>query len=752
MKPMSLTSPESIAREYKGNKKEIANAARMGLIDPTAALMAGMFIDRMRSAASEEQKADTTIAQDVFGIPTAPQPQQTAPQPQQTAPRPQPQMPQMPQMAQPQGIPGAQMAAAQPRMAPGVEGLPAGDVGNYAGGGIVAFAEGMTDEQARALGYSNAAEYYAFQDIGKGTAGETAIVPSDNMEINRPAPEFGRRSSIEELDYGRLSPEERNQRIINEYTPNGGVNTLFNQLASHRAQRGVSNPKFYTSTSFDRPSGNVPRKEASRGEERPTLQDIRNQRLDLNTPFSQLPRAGETTPAMADVLNRRQAMREALRLPGFETPFNRAAPDVASRLTPTRSDLPQSVAARPEAPAPAPKVDAYGLPVPDPTANLALASEQAKKLINVPKRVSQDDMIALENKLRKDLGVNENLPTEQKAKLEEERRGLKADKEEAKWSRLIEAGLGVMAGTSPFASVNIGQGASPALKGFAQDIKDVKKADRELTRAQMALETTENQYKIDKSKAVQSRMDKQEENVMKAEQAVATTTATLGASLNTLTGSMYDARLRDLTSRFTAEQQRDASMYSADQGLRGSLANAAATRFGYGRDEASIERIMAELGVGYTEALGIRAQQTARANDRYNSIRNSVNRVEENIREDISIRTMRSQLAEAEKDPVANAAKITKLRKDINDIKEKYYTDAGISKDTRDYLAEEDKRILNQTRGRTNFDKDGKSSAPPTKPAQLPAGTPKGATYGAYVQGKGWEIKDGNGKLIGYGQ
>ena len=62
MKPMSLTSPESIAREYKGNKKAIANAARMGLIDPTAALMAGMFIDRMRSAASEEQKADTTVA------------------------------------------------------------------------------------------------------------------------------------------------------------------------------------------------------------------------------------------------------------------------------------------------------------------------------------------------------------------------------------------------------------------------------------------------------------------------------------------------------------------------------------------------------------------------------------------------------------------------------------------------------------------------------------------------------------------
>jgi hypothetical protein len=709
MKPMSLTSPESIAREYKGNKKAIANAARMGLVDPTAALMAGMFIDRMRNAASEEQKTDTTVVQDTFGIPAAPQqPPQGMPQPQQAAPQ-----PQMAQMPQPQGIPGAQMAAAQPRMAPGVEGLPTGDVGNYAGGGIVAFAEGMTDEQARALGYSSAAEYYAFQDIQRGAAGETAMVPSDNMEINRPAPEFGERSSIEGLDYGRLSPKERNQRRIDGYMPNEGVNTLFNQLASHRAQRGVSNPEFYTSTLFDKPSGNIPRKEASRGEERPTLQDIRNQRLDLNIPFNQLPRAGETTPAMADVLNRRQAMREALRLPGLDTTFNRAAPDVASRFAPTRSDLPPSVAARPEAPAPKPTLDAYGLPIPDPAANLALASEQAKKLINVPKEESQADAIAATKNLYREMGVDPDIYKKQSAKFEEERRGLKADKEEAKWSRLIEAGLGVMAGTSPFAAVNIGQGASPALKGFAQDIKDVKKADRELNRAQMALETTENQFKIDQSKSVQGRMEKNQDRVDKAQNTLATTTATLGASINTLTGSKYDAQLRDLTARATSENQLKGSMHSADQGLRGSLANAAATRFGYGRDEASIERIMAEQGVGYTEAMGIRAQQTARANDRYNSIRNSVNRVEENIREDLSIRTMRGQLAEAEKDPVANAAKITKLKQNINDAKDKYYTDAGISKDTRDYLAEEDKRILNQTRGRTNFDKDGKSSAAP---------------------------------------
>lgn len=686
MKPMSLTSPESIAREYKGNKKEIANAARMGLIDPTAALMAGMFIDRMRSAASEEQKADTTIAQDVFGIPTAPQPQQTAPQPQQTAPRPQPQMPQMPQMAQPQGIPGAQMAAAQPRMAPGVEGLPTGDVGNYAGGGIVAFAD-------RGLVDGDELENYMGQ-----------MYPGSTEEI------FARYQN---------NPEYLNSVLEEEAAKKQRIEEARNYNARINAEFFKNNPQFASSVDFRPVSPSIP---VSKVNSAPSAKAAPNGDIDFNS-LSLKDKIFVTKELLknqeADKEKLRGKVRDTIGLPAImkgpnlTTPFNRAAPDVAANAPQTRSILPPSVAARPEAAAPKPRLDPYGLQIPDLNANLTLARQQAESLVSIPKRVSQEDMIASENKIRKDLGVNENLPAEQREKLEEERRGLKADKEEAKWSRLIEAGLGVMAGTSPFAAVNIGQGASPALKGFAQDIKDVKKADRELTRAQMALETTENQYRIDKSKAVQSRMDKQEENVMKAEQTRATAAAALGASINTVTASLYGDQLRDLTARFTAEQQRDASMYSADQGLRGSLANAAATRFGYGRDEASIERIMAELGVGYTEALGIRAQQTARANDRYNSIRNSVNRVEENIREDLSIRTMRSQLAEAEKDPVANAAKITKLKQNIDDAKDKYYTDAGISKDTRDYLAEEDKRILNQTRGRTNFGKNDKSSAPP---------------------------------------
>lgn len=70
-KPYNLQSPEQIAKDYGGNKQKIAEAMQMGIIDPTAGTMAGMFIDRMRSAAQQEAAPQRTIAQQVM----APQPQ-----------------------------------------------------------------------------------------------------------------------------------------------------------------------------------------------------------------------------------------------------------------------------------------------------------------------------------------------------------------------------------------------------------------------------------------------------------------------------------------------------------------------------------------------------------------------------------------------------------------------------------------------------------------------------------------------------
>lgn len=71
-KPFTLQSPEQIAKEYGGNKQKIAEAMQMGIVDPTAGTIAGMFIDRMRAAAQAEQAPQQTVAQQVFAPPAPP--------------------------------------------------------------------------------------------------------------------------------------------------------------------------------------------------------------------------------------------------------------------------------------------------------------------------------------------------------------------------------------------------------------------------------------------------------------------------------------------------------------------------------------------------------------------------------------------------------------------------------------------------------------------------------------------------------
>ena len=88
-KPFSLQSPEVIAKDYGGNKQKIGQAAQLGVIDPTAAVLAGMFIDRMRAAQVKEQVPQQTIAQQVFAPPAPPMP------PRGGAPPPPPPMPPM---------------------------------------------------------------------------------------------------------------------------------------------------------------------------------------------------------------------------------------------------------------------------------------------------------------------------------------------------------------------------------------------------------------------------------------------------------------------------------------------------------------------------------------------------------------------------------------------------------------------------------------------------------------------------------
>lgn len=112
-------------------------------------------------------------------------------------------------------------------------------------------------------------------------------------------------------------------------------------------------------------------------------------------------------------------------------------------------------------------------------------------------------------------GYDEGLLKRMGQDIAKQREGLDADRSEAKAYRLIEAGLGIMSGTSANAFENIGKGATPALKGLASDIKEIKKAEREYQLAEQNLLLKQNEAAMGKANITQGQIDKARERVDK---------------------------------------------------------------------------------------------------------------------------------------------------------------------------------------------------------------------------------------------
>jgi hypothetical protein len=163
IKPFSIQAPEEVAKEYGGNKQKIAQAAQMGIVDPTAAVLAGMFIDKMRSAQMMEAAQKPSIAQQVLG---APQPQAAPMQagiPAQTgAPAPAP-MGAPQDMAPPQGM--AEGGIIGLDVPDGMYDEPSNGGFNdgYAGGGLVAFGSGGKTGRPYGGVYTEPENYAEFQ-------------------------------------------------------------------------------------------------------------------------------------------------------------------------------------------------------------------------------------------------------------------------------------------------------------------------------------------------------------------------------------------------------------------------------------------------------------------------------------------------------------------------------------------------------------------------------------------------------------
>lgn len=209
-KPFSpFQSPEEIAKSYGGDKQKIAQAMQMGVVDPTAGVLAGMFIDRMRAPAAQEGANPSTVAQQVMGgAPPVPAPPLPAGGLGGTSLGAPPMAPPTPMGAPPMPAPGAPpMGMAMG----GLTSLPIPDAmfdepdnGGYANGGIVAFNKGgVSDlydivERVESGGKQSAVS-------PKGARGVMQLMPGTMRD-----PGFGVRPM-------QADTEEENRRVGREY-------------------------------------------------------------------------------------------------------------------------------------------------------------------------------------------------------------------------------------------------------------------------------------------------------------------------------------------------------------------------------------------------------------------------------------------------------------------------------------------------------------------------------------------------------
>jgi hypothetical protein len=174
----------------------------------------------------------------------------------------------------------------------------------------------------------------------------------------------------------------------------------------------------------------------------------------------------------------------------------------------------------------------------------------------------------------KNAGYDFDLVKNQVRELAKEKEALKGEKKEAQNLRLLEAGLGILGGESPYAFVNIGKGATPALQGLAKDLKEIKKTSRQLDKETMQLNLLQNQMAEGKVKYSQDRLDKQEDRFQRIVEKDMDNRLSLAKTVSSNAVTKYATDKGADTSLKTAEMQQQTSRLN----LQAAQAERATTR------------------------------------------------------------------------------------------------------------------------------------------------------------------------------
>lgn len=451
-KAYGIQSPESLAKEYGGNKQKIAKAVQLGILDPTAAVLAGMFIDRVRNAAQEEQGPQTTVAQQVLGgqPPAPPQAglQAAAPPPMRMA------------YGGQVGVSNNQVP--EPAMERGLDGIPIPDnMFDYADGGMVAFGSGG--------------------DVQR-------FAPGGQMELFPELDRFGQ--------------------------PKPGLSTAARPTGTTFAQAfpsAAATPAAATPSMFSRGLGflgrMVPGAQALFG-----MDDLNANETETLAVLKRLYALGYTQEQI-NAMKPEEAKRIAIANKPPQETFPQAAAQKAeaeAQAAANKPPPPKVPAAAPAAPAAAPAkpVDLGPVPMFSAARSAAEGTLQAEGGKDIPTVPTLEQIRASRLEQQKAEGFDPNLLKDMVAENRKDIEGLPQKRQEAANLRLLEAGLAILGGASPHAFVNIGKGAEGALKGYAQDIKELDKLEREYKFQDRQIRILQNKEAAEFTKADQTRLDK----------------------------------------------------------------------------------------------------------------------------------------------------------------------------------------------------------------------------------------------------
>jgi hypothetical protein len=140
---------------------------------------------------------------------------------------------------------------------------------------------------------------------------------------------------------------------------------------------------------------------------------------------------------------------------------------------------------------------------------------------------------------------------EQIDKLEQ---GTKKEREQAKYMALLQAGLGIMGGTSESALENIGKGAMPAVTQYGAALKDIRSEEKEITKMRSQLVSAEDARKRGDFQAYMSAKDKQADLSLKEEK-LKIDREMLGVQKAFYEGRLSEAKARNKALNLAAQQK-----------------------------------------------------------------------------------------------------------------------------------------------------------------------------------------------------